>query len=107
MEPRIQDDPARAEVLRKMCSYVNAPFEEIDFSNNQQPYYLQYKWTMEQEHEFKQWLLDLWTTDKKKQLAFFESPGTRRDIVKRKVDMFVFNFGWSISDSDTTEYKSL
>lgn len=41
-------------VLKKMCSYVNVVFEDIDF--NEDNWYWKYEWTKEQEQNFIEWL---------------------------------------------------
>lgn len=41
-------------VLKKMCSYVNVEYEDIDFTKNN--WYWEYEWTKEEETDFIEWL---------------------------------------------------
>ncbi len=43
-------------VLEKMCSYVNADYNDINFDEDD--WYFKYEWTKEQETNFINWLTD-------------------------------------------------
>jgi hypothetical protein len=41
-------------VLSKMCTYIDIPFDDIDFE--QRDWYLQHEWTEENQNDFVDWL---------------------------------------------------
>ena len=81
------------EILIKMCSYVNADFENIDFTAND--WYWRYNWTQEQENDFIGWLADYFYTNKRAR----ENITTVRKIKKDCLEaakQFVNNYGWKL-----------
>ena len=72
------------EILKKMCSYVGADFNEIDFKSDY--WYLKHQWTEEQENDFIHWLTE---HHKKK-----HPPKKALQLANE----FVFNYGWRTSE---------
>jgi len=79
------------EILRKMCGFVGADFETINFKEKE--WYLKYQWTAEQENEFKKWLYGYLKNHKKAQMELFETTLPPK-LLKKEVELFILSYGW-------------
>lgn len=82
-------------ILKKMCKIVGADFNRIDFKSND--WYRTYEWTKKQEDKFKEWFIDFIYNNKKAREELSYCGKNKKDI-KKFVDMFVFNYGWTIKE---------
>jgi len=82
-------NPIVSEIFKKLCSYVNANYDEIDFSSD---WYEEHEWTNDNEIDFEKWLTVYFNNNKEARKAFNVSANNISDVVER----FVFDFGWKI-----------
>jgi hypothetical protein len=88
-------DAVLRQILTKMCDYVGADVETID--TTQQGWFRKYSWTEEQENDFKLWLCNKLRNNRTWRNYLLSQPNkSGQDYLKRCVDSFVFNYGWTI-----------
>ena len=80
-------------VFKKMCSFVGADFDSIDFSAAE--WFQSHSWTLESENDFKKWMIDLLTKSSKARKEIMQIPSKNPVIIKKTVNMFMLNYGWS------------
>ena len=88
-------------VLTKMCEYVNANPEEIEWRNEEDPYFWKYEWTQKQEQDFINWLADYLYNNKEARNAIMEYPRKNKKICRRVAEFFVWNYGWKEFSSNS------
>ena len=71
------------EILKKMCSYVNADFDSIDFKRT--GWYLEHIWTAEQQEDFREWLIEYMKKHKRK-LKIYKPV--------KAANWFILAYGW-------------
>ena len=80
-------------VLKKMCSYVNVVYEDIDFKEND--WYLKYQWTHEEELDFIEWLANEVRTNNEIRKGLTRLPyRPSKTRCKEFADHFNLMFGW-------------
>jgi len=87
-------------VLKKMCSYVNVKYEDIDFKKDN--WYWEYEWTQEQEQDFIEWLSNEIKTNNK--IRKDMSSLSYRPSKKRSntfATHFNMMFGWKTKQKET------
>lgn len=77
------------EILTKMCSYVEIEYPGDEFFTKPE-WYLKYEWTEEQVLDFKKWLEEFISKNKR----YFGI--TNKKQTKRYVENFVFMYGWKL-----------
>ena len=80
-------------VLKKMCSYVNVEYDDIDYKKDN--WYWEYEWTREEELDFIEWLANEVKTNNsiRKELSTLPyRPSKKR--VKLFAEHFNMMFGW-------------
>lgn len=89
-------------VLKKMCSYVDADVNKIDFKK--EGWFKDYNWTIEQEEDFKQWFIKHLLKHKKMRYTLLRYPALN-DIttIKKAVEMFTANYGWTYKEVGDTK----
>lgn len=82
-------------ILEKMCSYVNADYESIDFKEPQ--WFWKYEWTKDQEDDFTEWLAELIRTDNttRKELTTLHYRPSKK-LCRKFAHGFSQNFGWRL-----------
>ena len=83
-------------ILKKMCSYVGADFDYIDFQDGK--WFLEYSWTPEQQDEFILWLIDYLYKNKKAREAVCEHPIKDKKHLEKVAQMFILNYGWKLKE---------
>jgi len=80
------------QVMQKMCSYVDADYNKINFKEPQ--WFMKYEWNEGQTNEFKEWMIDLLTNNKEARIEIMNNPIKDKKRIEATVDFFIFNFGW-------------
>jgi hypothetical protein len=86
-------------VLRKMCEYVGADYDSIDFKKDR--WFMDYAWTEDTENEFKNWFINYLKTNKKAKLQLMKYP--RITKVDNFVNNFIFNYGWRTKKNENEQ----
>lgn len=79
-------------VLGKMCSYVDADFNTMDFEDHY--WYTKYTWTEEQLKDFEYWFINYLRENKSARTQLMPFPSNKVKIIKRFVTNFIFYCGW-------------
>ena len=79
-------------IFKKLCSYVNANYDEIDFQNDD--WYDKHIWTNDQEKEFEKWLNSYFKNNPEALKEYFNKEELEKDELKDLIEYFVFNYGW-------------
>ena len=82
-------------VLRRLCEYVNASYDEIDFT--EEDWYLKYRWSVEDETRFKQELLKDIVKNKEDYKDFIDVSASKQKLEKA-IDSFILCYGWTYND---------
>jgi hypothetical protein len=91
--------------FKKICEYVNADYDKIDFYND--CWYDKYKWSNKDEIDCENWLFNLIINDVDlKKLLFNKKRITKKDV-KKFVEHFVFDYGWKSSDNENVYIKKI
>lgn len=77
-------------ILRKMCEFVDADYDKIDFKDHK--WYLSHEWTVEQETKFQEWLLDY--LKKLPIKSFRKLYNSGKYELEKNVKWFTFQYGW-------------
>jgi len=89
-------------VLTKMCSYVGADVDKIDFKK--EDWFMDYRWTIEQERDFKRWLKKRLLRHKKARYALLRYPKWKDPTtIRNAVEMFAINYGWQYKELEGTK----
>lgn len=83
-------------ILTKMCEWVNADYNTIDFS--EQEWYYKYAWTDEQQNEFKGWMINYLRKNKEARYELLAFSTTDKKRLEKAVNEFIFNYGWKINE---------
>lgn len=87
-----------AVVLKKLCEFVGADYDSIDFYENK--WFLKHEWTLEQEKEFIEWFLD-YLKDKSVFKCFSKAHFSKKTRLK-VAKAFVFSYGWKYKKIKTS-----
>jgi hypothetical protein len=80
-----------------MCDMVGADFKKIDFSTAD--WFQEYKWTQQQEAEFRGWFYKLLKNDAAARKEMLEHPAINsKTYIDSAVSEFIFQYGWSLED---------
>jgi len=79
-------------VLKKMCEFVGADFNEINFSDDF--WYEKFFWTYNEENHFKEWLYKYLKNNNLARKELMKIPSKNSDLIKKFIDDFVFEYGW-------------
>lgn len=81
-------------VLQKMCEYVGADYNKIDFSKEN--WYSEYSWSEKKQDEFINWMVDyLYNNNKARKEILAFSHIKKKSKIRESVNWFVFNYGWA------------
>ncbi len=81
-------------ILTEMCSRVGADASTFDFE--EPTWYTKYKWTIEEEGEFKVWLCRWIASNRQTARGLWDNVHSLDKKSRMKIaDAFVFNYGWS------------
>ncbi len=87
-------------LLTEMCKRVNVDPDDIDF--NEHRWFMKHTWTEEEQDEFKRWMNEYLTKNKKAvdEIAAFPNlvKHNKRELIKL-INWFILDFGWC------TEYE--
>lgn len=72
------------EILKKMCEWVNADPDSVDWEDRE--WFLQHTWTAEQEQKFIDWVADFLIKHRYTRLG--------KKFARSQASMFVANYGW-------------
>jgi len=81
-------------IMVKMCEYVDADPDEIEWKNEDDPYYMKHEWTSEQEQAFIAWLADYMYDNKEARDMMMEFPRKTKKLCRQVSEQFVWNYGW-------------
>ena len=83
-------------ILRVMCDYVDADYDNIDFKRPR--WYTAHTWTSKNEKRFIDWLtLYLYHEPDARQILM-RYPRKKMADCKQVAGLFVFSFGWTVVD---------
>lgn len=85
------------DAIRKMCEVAGHDYDKIDFKDAVNPYY-KLQWTIAQEQEYKEWLIDAIKKDKVLAKDFFGLSRPSKERILKGVSFFIFNHGFSTVD---------
>jgi hypothetical protein len=83
-------------VLKEMCSRVGADYDYIDFKKEQ--WFWDYKWTQEQETNFKRWFVNYLVSNKEAKKELMQFPSITK--VEKFANFFVTNYGWKLKGEE-------
>jgi hypothetical protein len=83
-------------VLTEMLRRVDPECEEFDFT--EPLWYRKYEWTVEEENDFKGWLIQQLKKDKELRHDLLDVNSTKAIVIRNAVNWFVFNYGWRIKE---------
>jgi hypothetical protein len=85
--------PHLEEILRKMCEYVAADFDKINFKEER--WFLKYTWSNDEENSFKEWLAKYFLENYKARKELLYLPRIKnKKYIYGVADHFIFNYGW-------------
>jgi len=86
------------DIMRKMCEAISVDFDSINFTNDNDPYYLKHAWTKEQEGIFIGWLE--WYLIKHPESAnrFIDIGWFSEDKIRNFSKSFVNWYGWKLKE---------
>lgn len=79
-------------IFTKLCSYVNANYDEIDFQRDD--WFNDYIWTNSQEEEFEKWLTEFFKSNPEVKKEYINKKRISNEKLKDLVEYFVFDYGW-------------
>ena len=82
-------------IMAKMCEYVGADPDEIEWKNEDDPYYMKHEWTPEQEQAFIDWFADYMYENKEVRDAIMAFPRKTKKYCREVSEQFVYCHGWS------------
>jgi hypothetical protein len=87
-------------VIKKMCTYVDVKFEDVDFKKEN--WYMEHSWTAEQEKKFCNWLVNEIKTnnDIRKELTTLSYRPTKKRV-EEAVMWFNLMWGWKTEEKIT------
>ena len=85
-------------ILKKMCEYVNVNYDDLDFHNDEDPYYWKHMWTKRQEEDFRKWMADYLYNNTEARKEVMKFPIKRKKSCEGVANFFVFNHGWKLKD---------
>lgn len=80
-----------------MCQMVGADVKKIDFAKEN--WFLEYSWTEDQQEDFKNWIIEFFTRDKKRLKGFAAFPslaGRNKKELEKTANWFIFDYGWKV-----------
>ena len=80
------------EILKKMCEYVGADYDKIDFKKKL--WFMEYEWSEEQEQEFIDWLTDYLYKNTEPRQHMMAFPMKNKKQCQLAANEFVSNYGW-------------
>jgi hypothetical protein len=80
-------------VFKEMCRRVKAPFKTID-SNKDPEWYKKYKWTLEQEKDFLDWLVNYWYNNAEARNEMTRCKKNKKCLEEAK-SWFSLQYSWS------------
>jgi hypothetical protein len=83
-------------ILKEMCRRVGADFKKIDVTKKD--WFMEYKWTVIEMADFKNWLVDYLYNNNEAREAIVEVNIKRKKHLKKVADMFTFTYGWSLKN---------
>lgn len=85
-------------IFKKMCSYVNVNYEDIDFNEND--WYFKYEWSEEQEKDFISWLSNEVRTNNiiRKELTSLQYKPSKKKSYSFAIN-FNLMFGWKTKEN--------
>jgi len=83
-------------ILKEMCKVVKADYNTFDFDKDR--WYIEYKWTINQQDKFKKWLSDLLYSNRDVRNEIMEHPIKNKKYCDKVAVEFVFNYGWMIKE---------
>jgi len=84
------------EVLVEMGRRVGANMEEIDTKSKD--WFMEYEWTIKEQDDFKKWMVNYLYTNGKARRTLFALSGRSKKLIRKTVDMFVFQYGWKFKE---------
>ncbi len=80
------------EILKEMCKRVGAKFSKLDF--NSPEWFTQYRWTREEEKEFKKWMFNYSKKNKKCYQELYGRPFLNDRVLEEAIGLFLLDYGW-------------
>lgn len=82
------------EILNKMCEFVGANIEDVDFNNQQ--WYWTHSWDEKTQNEFIDWLVEYLKKNNDARNNIMRFPRKNSKQIRKVAEWFVFNYGWKI-----------
>ena len=79
-------------VLKEMCRIVKAKYKDIDFHKNH--WYQKYKWTEDEEKDFRKWLTEYVFSNKEARWELSTIRYKDKKQCKKFAADFTWNYGW-------------
>lgn len=87
---------ALKEALEKMCEIAGHQYHEIDFKDEEDPFYTKYTWSEKQQDVYREWFIQKLIEDKKfrNELSKFPSLAKRKETAVKMANEFILNYGF-------------
>jgi len=83
-------------ILEEMCKRVGANYNEIDFFDKEDPFYMKYEWSVEEQDDFADWLCNYMMDSKEARFELMAYHRKDKKTIREFVNMFILNFGWKL-----------
>lgn len=83
------------QLLEKQCQMVGVSVDEFDFE--QPDWYLLHTWTDSQQEEYRLWLIDYFTKNKKLYRKIATGPANKTNITSAS-NWWILQFGWKVKE---------
>jgi len=92
-----KDIPYSKKAVEKMFELINVNMDYVDMT--EENWFQNYSWTRNLESKFRIWMVDYLRHNIKARLEIMAFPHTtNRHSIRKVVDMFILNYGWSLKD---------
>jgi hypothetical protein len=84
-------------VFKKMFEIVGLSlqdYQDFDFTDPQ--WYLKHSWTMQQEKEFTEWMVEMLYLNSKMRIDLMKFPKKSKIEIRRSVNWFTLMYGWKL-----------
>jgi len=94
MKEIFKKEPEMGKVMNKMCNYVGANPNKIDFLS---PYwYEKYSWKEEDQEDFTRWLTNYFYKRKEARSELLRTCNKTKKVMNKAANEFVLKYGWKL-----------
>jgi len=84
-------------ILKEMCRRVKVPFSRIPFKS--EGWFREHDWSEEEQRGFEEWLVNYLKSNIEARRELLNIPSrTSIKSLQKAASMFIFNYGWKLSD---------